>query len=99
MKNHPKSNGYVLSGSYYLIFIQDNFHLLANIEVLLSLSCFIPLLDVVYSLMKFSQEINIFICDFMQGVKVCQGELARRFIDAPFSILQMIFHNTMTLFP
>ena len=62
---------------------KEIFDLLANVEVLLSLACFIPLLDVVYHLMKLSQEKDIFICDFMQVVKVCQGELARRFIDAP----------------
>ena len=42
---------------------KENFDLLADIEVLLSLACFIPLLDIVYHLMKLSQERDIFICD------------------------------------
>ena len=33
---------------------KENFDLLADVEVLLSLACFIPLLDVVYHLMKLS---------------------------------------------
>jgi hypothetical protein len=49
----------------------DNFDLLVDIEVLLSLACFIPLLDVVYYLIKLSQACDIFICDFMQAIKVC----------------------------
>ena len=57
--------------------------MLADVEVLLTLACFIPLLDAIYHLMKLSQERDYFICDFMQAVKVCQGELARWFIDAP----------------
>ena len=50
---------------------KENFDLLADVEVLLSLACFIPLLDAIYHLMKLSQERNIFICDFMQAMKVC----------------------------
>jgi hypothetical protein len=49
--------------------------------VLLSLACFIPLLDAVYYLIKLSQARDIFICDFMQAITVCQEELARKFID------------------
>jgi hypothetical protein len=52
-----------------------------DIKVPLSLACFIPLLDVVYYLIKLSQACDIFICDFMQAIKVCQEELARKFID------------------
>jgi hypothetical protein len=49
--------------------------------VLLSLAYFIPLLDAVYYLIKLSQACDIFICDFMQAIKVYQEELARKFID------------------
>jgi hypothetical protein len=59
----------------------DNFNMLVDIEVLLSLACFIPLLDAVHYLAKLSQAHDIFICDFMQAIKVCQDELVRKFID------------------
>jgi len=59
----------------------NNFDLLVDVEVLLSLACFIPLENVVHSLMKLSQTLDIFICDFLQIVKVCQQELAWMFID------------------
>jgi hypothetical protein len=52
-----------------------------DIEVLLSLVCFIPLLDAIHYLIKLSQTRDIFICDFMQAIKLCQEELARKFVD------------------
>jgi len=60
----------------------DNFDLLSNIELLLSLACFIPLINAIHCLIKLSQAGNIFICDFMQTVKLCQDELACMFVDA-----------------
>ena len=60
-----------------------NFDYFSNIEVLLSLSCFIPILNVVHCLIKLSQACDIFICDFLQVVKLCQPDLARMFIDDP----------------
>ena len=76
---------------------KENFDLLADVEVLLPLACFIPLLDDVYHLMKLSQERDIFICDFMQAVKMCQGKLARRFIDKPSTYSIDDFPNIMIL--
>jgi len=60
----------------------DNFDLLCDVEMLFCLACFIPLVNAVHSLMKLSQSHDIFVCDFMQAVKVCQHELAQLFVDA-----------------
>lgn len=59
----------------------DNFDQHADIELLLSLALFIPLVNAVHSLIKLSQARDVFICDFLQAVKLCQSELARMFID------------------
>jgi hypothetical protein len=78
----------------------ENFDLLVDIEVLLSLACFIPLLECVHYLIKLSQARDIFICDFIQSVKVCQEELARKFIDGMTSYAQADFvryHELLTL--
>jgi len=45
--------------------IASNFDYLSDVEVLLSLACFIPLLNIVHYLMKLSQSKDIFICDFL----------------------------------
>ena len=58
-----------------------NFDLLSDVQTLLSLACFIPMLNVVHCLIKLSQARDVFICDFMQSIKVCQNELAGMFID------------------
>ena len=59
----------------------ENFEMLADVEVLLSLACFIPMVNAVHCLIKLSQARDIFICDFMQAIKICQDELARMFIE------------------
>ena len=58
-----------------------NFDALSDVQTLLSLACFIPMLNDVHCLIKLSQARDIFICDFMQSIKVCQNELAHMFID------------------
>jgi len=63
----------------------DNFDVLVDIEVLLSLALFIPLLNAMHVLIKLSQARDIFVCDFMQAIKLCQSELARLFIDCESS--------------
>ena len=59
----------------------ENFDMLVDLEVLLSLMCFMLLLNAVHCLIKFSQSQDVFICDFLQAVKVCQSELAYKYID------------------
>jgi len=58
-----------------------NFNYMMDIEVLLSLACFIPILNVIHYLIKLSEARNVFICDFMQSIKVCQASLAKMFVD------------------
>jgi hypothetical protein len=76
----------------------DNFDFRLDTEVLLSLACFILLLDVVHYLIKLSQAYNIFICDFMQAIKLCQEELARKFIDGTTAYSRSDFqqYNALT---
>ena len=47
-----------------------NFDILCDIQVLLSMVCLVPLLEVVYLLIQFAQDRNIFIGDFVATVKV-----------------------------
>ena len=61
--------------------VAGKFSCFSDIEVLLSLSCFIPLLNAVHSLIKLTQSRDVFICDFLQAITICQNELAQMFID------------------
>lgn len=58
-----------------------NFDFLVDVEVILSLACIHPLLNVVHSPIKFSQPQDAFICDYFHDMKVCQSELAMKYID------------------
>jgi hypothetical protein len=58
-----------------------NFETLVDMEVLLSLSIVQPLFSCVHLLCKFSQSRDVFICDFLEAVKVAQGELAAKYIE------------------
>jgi hypothetical protein len=49
--------------------------LVLDIIVPVALSCFLPLLHTMNCLVKFSQQRDIFICDYMAAVRVCQAEL------------------------
>jgi len=61
--------------------VATNFGYMVDVEILLSRTCFIPLLNVVHYLIKLSQSHNVFICDFRQSIKVCQADLVRMFVD------------------
>ena len=50
---------------------RDNFDYLVDIKILLSLACFISMLDAIHYLIKLSQARDIFIYDFMQAIKLC----------------------------
>jgi hypothetical protein len=46
-----------------------NYDLLVDISIPIALACFLPLLETVHCLVKFSQEHDIFICDYLATVK------------------------------
>jgi hypothetical protein len=52
---------------------QENFGLFTNIHLLLGLACILQLMDTMWSFLKFAQRRDIFICDFIDVMKVCKG--------------------------
>jgi hypothetical protein len=56
------------------------YDLLCDVEILLSLVCFIPMLETVNSLVKSVQFHNVFICDFVATMKICQFNLQKLYI-------------------
>ncbi len=51
---------------------KSNLCLLINVQMLLRLNAIMPLLEVVHSLIKFSQLCDVFVCDFMAIMKICE---------------------------
>jgi len=53
-----------VGGNKFNVAASTNYSYVSDIEVLLSLSCFILMLNVVHCLIKLSQVREVFICDF-----------------------------------
>ena len=71
----------------------DNFDILVDVKVLLSLMCLMPFLNAIHCLIKFSQSRDVFICDFLKVVKVCHTELAYKYIDAATAFKKEDFND------
>ncbi len=52
-----------------------NLDLLCDLHMLLGLSSLLPLLEAMHALIKFAQGKDIFICDFVVVIKICQIDL------------------------
>jgi hypothetical protein len=46
-----------------------NFELLCNVNLLISLSYLLPMLETIHALIKFAQKQNVFVCDYVQSLK------------------------------
>jgi hypothetical protein len=65
--------------------------LLLDVATLLALSCILPLLEAVQSLIKFAQAGNVFISDFIAAVKICQADLYMMYCDSATSFQALHF--------
>jgi hypothetical protein len=73
---------------------RHNYSLLCDLGTLLSLSCFMPLLEyveVLGSLMHFAQSNHVFVCDYLIVVRICQGELYMMYGDPKTSFQRTHF--------
>jgi hypothetical protein len=62
-------------------FAKSNLFLLTNVGTLLGLNTMMLMLQVIHSLIKFAQLKNIFVCDFIVVVKICEKDVYRMFCD------------------
>jgi hypothetical protein len=51
------------------------FEHLVDLDMLLSLFYILPFLEFVHNLLKFSQYNDIFLCNFVSAVEICQAQL------------------------
>jgi len=78
-------------------FTKSNLCLLINVEMLLGLNVVMPLLEVMHSLIKFAQLQDMFMCDFITTVKICEGEVYRMYYDIHSSFQGDVFMNFQPL--
>jgi hypothetical protein len=70
-----------ISNIVYQMFIKFNLCLLTNAKTLLVLNVIMPLLEVVHFLIKFTQLCNMFVCDFIVVIKICEGNVYQIYFD------------------
>jgi hypothetical protein len=52
---------------------RTNYELLCNVEIVMGLTCVLPMLEAIQSSSKVAQNIDTFICDYVADVKLCQA--------------------------
>jgi hypothetical protein len=62
--------------------VSENLNFLCQLELILSLIAIFPLLDSVHTLIKFAQSCDVFMCDFINVVKICQLEFYQLYNDS-----------------
>jgi hypothetical protein len=60
---------------------KSNLCLLTNVEMLLGLNVVMPLLEAMHSLIKFAQLQDVFVCDFIAIIKICEGDVYQMYCD------------------
>ena len=70
---------------------RQNLDLLCDIGTLFALSCLMPLLDYVNSLMKFAQSLDVFISNYVAAVRICQANLFMMYVDSTTSFQKLHF--------
>ncbi len=78
--------------------IRSNLQKLLNLEFILRLHCILLLLELVHTLIKYAQGKGVYICDFVEAIKMCKdklyvlyNDLEYKFKDEDFNA----FHNLL----
>jgi hypothetical protein len=58
-----------------------NYELLCDVETVMGLTFVLPMLEAVQYLSKLAQYKDIFICDFVLAVKLCQFKIYTMYVD------------------
>jgi hypothetical protein len=54
---------------------------LCDIDMIFGLPCILPMLESMNGLMKFAHGKDVFVCDYIIFVKICQGDLYKMYND------------------
>jgi hypothetical protein len=76
---------------------KDNFDMLVDLEVMLAFHCLVPMLEMVNKVIKWAQDRDIYVVDFIEGVKHCTSLLYRYFVDPSTRFQVDIFKDYIQL--
>ncbi len=74
--------------------VGSNLKLFCDVEIMLSLVCLVclvPMLKIVDALVKFAQLHDIFVCDFMVVMKICQDDMNKLHVDHVLAFIDDLF--------
>jgi len=84
-----------------------NLNSLCDVELILGLPCILPMLECVHALIKIAQNKNVFMCNFVEFVKLTQHELYCLYCDPyakyedmtfdEFNSIQTLTNHTLLL--
>ncbi len=60
---------------------RSNLQKLLDLELIIGLHCILPLLELVHTLIKYTQGKDVNICDFVEAIKMCRAKLYELHID------------------
>jgi hypothetical protein len=80
-----------------ITFAKSNLCLLTNVEMLLGLNVIMALLEAMHSLIKFAQLRDVFVCDFIAIVKICEGDVYWIYCDIHSSFQGDVFMDFQAL--
>ncbi len=52
-----------------------DFELFCDVNLLISLSCLLPMLQTIYVLIKFTHKKDVFVCDYVATIKIYLGQM------------------------
>jgi hypothetical protein len=58
-----------------------NYQNLCDFQVLLGIICILPLLEFVHAFIKFAQMKDVYVCDLVAIIKICQGDIYMMYCD------------------
>ena len=70
---------------------------LTDVQIVIALSCLLPMLRVVHSLMQFAHKVDAFVCDMLAAVKICQADLNSMYISSETAFTQPQFSDFNSL--
>ncbi len=68
--------------------------LLCEIVILLSLACLLPLLEIVHVLIKFLQQKDVFVCNYITTIKMCQVHIYELYNDLETCFVYDVFKDS-----
>ncbi len=71
----------------------ENLSFFCQLELILSLHAIFLLLDSVHTLIKFPQSYDVFMCDFINVMKICQLEFYQLYNDSHSQFDDLIFYE------